>query len=445
MKTILVLLLAISLVAADDIDDLIAEIFSTTTTKPVVQPVTSTTPRPPPGQSLVDIINNYNNKNPLNREGEQSTVKPNKNAKLCDNGAGECVPYYLCANNEIITDGTGVIDIRFQEDSPCSYLEVCCGRGGQLPPPPGGNTCKDKGCSGGQIVEKPITPPPKTQTGCGYRNANGVGFKITGATDHEAEYGEFPWMVAVLREEEIGGQLLNVYQCGGALITPTVVLTAAHCVQTFKSDPNTLKIRAGEWDTQTKNELFEHQDRNVYEIAVHEHYYKGGLYNDVALLFLSQPIDMSNDHIGTVCLPPKDTNFDYKRCFASGWGKDVFGQEGKYQVILKKVELPIVPYKQCQDALRTTRLSSHFVLHASFICAGGEPGKDTCKGDGGSPLVCPIPGTSDRFYQAGIVAWGIGCGENHIPGVYVNVAGFRDWIDYHLNIRNMDRTYYEYY
>lgn len=55
------------------------------------------------------------------------------------------------------------------------------------------------------------------------------------------------------------------------------------------------------------------------------------------------------------------------------------GKEGHYQVILKKVELPIVPRKECQDKLRETRLGKYFRLHETFICAGGEAGKDTCK------------------------------------------------------------------
>lgn len=45
---------------------------------------------------------------------------------------------------------------------------------------------------------------------------------------------------------------------------------------------------------------------------------------------------------------------------------------------MKKVELPVIPRLLCVEELRKTRLSQHFKLHGSFICAGGEPGKDTC-------------------------------------------------------------------
>ena len=55
------------------------------------------------------------------------------------------------------------------------------------------------------------------------------------------------------------------------------------------------------------------------------------------------------------------------------------GKEGRYQVILKKVDVPVVPRDACLQALRKTRLGPYFKLHESFICAGGERGKDTCK------------------------------------------------------------------
>lgn len=186
----------------------------------------------------------------------------------------------------------------------------------------------------------------------------------------------------------------------------------------FTKSPSELKIRAGEWDTQTTDEILPHQDRRVADIVIHPEYYKAGLFNDIALLFLETPVNFA-DNVNTACLPPKATNFDGSRCFASGWGKDLFGRNGRYQVILKRVELPIVERNVCEMELRKTRLGEHFVLNRSFVCAGGERGKDTCKGDGGSPLVCPIAGQDDRFYQAGMVAWGIGCGDQTPGKLYI--------------------------
>jgi hypothetical protein len=55
------------------------------------------------------------------------------------------------------------------------------------------------------------------------------------------------------------------------------------------------------------------------------------------------------------------------------------GKEGRYQVILKKIDLPVVPREACLQTLRKTRLGPYFKLHESFICAGGTQGKDTCK------------------------------------------------------------------
>lgn len=113
-------------------------------------------------------------------------------------------------------------------------------------------------------------------------------------------------------------------------------------------------------------------------------------------------------------------------------------------MILKKIELPIVSHDDCQKSLRTTRLRGRFLLDQSFICAGGEEGKDTCKGDGGGPLVCPIQNDPQRYYQVGIVSWGIGCGENQIPGVYANVPYARSWIDQKMTLWNLDTNLYQY-
>lgn len=66
------------------------------------------------------------------------------------------------------------------------------------------------------------------------------------------------------------------------------------------------------------------------------------------------------------------------------------------------------------------------------------------QGDGGSPLVCPSKKDPSRYQQAGIVAWGIGCGEDNHPGVYANVAAARSWIDEKMAYHNLDNTVYDF-
>ncbi|XP_066991667.1 phenoloxidase-activating factor 2 [Anabrus simplex] len=369
------------------------------------------------GQSLDEMLDQFGGSQGSqgqNQQGQSGTGETARDPLDCT-----CVPYYQCQNGTVIQNGVGLIDIRIKE-GPCeSYLDVCC----QAP------------------IKDPVEPPPPVRNGnCGARHPEGVGFRITGDNDNESQFGEFPWMVAILREETLGDnpEKLNVYKCGGSLIHQQMVLTAAHCVYAAQDG---LKIRAGEWDTQTKNEVLPHQDRNVINVFIHPDYHSGALYNDVALLLLDKPVALA-DNVDVVCLPEQDQVFDHSRCFASGWGKDVFGKEGRYQVILKKVELPVVPRDTCINSLRQTRLGNYFELHESFICAGGEQGKDTCKGDGGSPLVCPSPNDQLRYQQAGIVAWGIGCGENNTPGVYANVAKLRSWIDTQMNANNLGTDSY---
>merc|ERR1712038_778453 len=334
----------------------------------------------------------------------------------------ECVPYYQCHNGTIITDGAGLIDIRngfgslTPEDSKCpGFLDVCCKDPDFIPPPP---------------------PKIKYAPKCGRRNQNGLGVRIQGFTESESQFGEWPHMCAVLHSKPVeqeagyGGEpeTVNLYQCGGSLIAPGVILTAAHCVDKFRQKPTELKIRCGEWDTQHQTEPYPHQDRDVQNLAIHPEFDGRNLQNDFAVLFTSEDLILAQ-HIDTACLPAADESFDGTSCFATGWGKDQFGAAGEYQVVLKEIDLPVVSNGVCQDKLRSTRLGQKFKLHDSFLCAGGLAGKDTCKGDGGSPLVCPSKYDPNTYIQAGIVAWGIGCGENGTPGVYADVSKATCWID----------------
>lgn len=266
----------------------------------------------------------------------------------------------------------------------------------------------------------PQQQPPRYT--CGLRQSSGIVGRVKNPhyVSGNTEFGEYPWHVAILN---INGE----YVCGGALIDDRHVLTAAHCVSSLS--PLQLKVRLGDWDVSGPLEFYSHVEIPVSFLASHPQYYAGNLVNDIAVIRMQTYVDFRNNpHISPVCLPEKSYNyFVGQRCHATGWGKNAFGNQGQYQTILNEVELPIVEHHLCEDALRHTRLGYQFSLHQGMLCAGGENGKDTCQGDGGGPLVCA--GADGRLHLAGLVSWGIGCGEIGLPGVYVNVANYIQWIE----------------
>jgi len=359
--------------------------------------------------------------NPKEEDVEQAVVAVDTAFENCDEYSSfgfACVPYYQCNNGSIITDGEGLIDIRngfgtlSPEGSKCpGLLDVCC---------------KDPQFVKAQPQEPEYVPK------CGRHNAGGFNVKIEGFEDSESQFGEWPHMCAVMHKEPAeasSNDSANLYQCGGSLIAPGVILTAGHCVDKFINIPEQLVVRCGEWNTQNETEPLPHQDRVVTAVTSHPEFNPRNLHNDFALLFTREEFSLA-PHIDTVCLPRPGESFDAETCSATGWGKDKFGDSGRYQVILKEVDLNMVNQTECQNRLRKTKLGRRFRLHDSFICAGGQDGKDTCKGDGGSPLVCPSKYDPDTFVQAGVVAWGIGCGEDGTPGVYAAVSQSVCWIDY---------------
>ncbi|RWS06566.1 Serine proteinase stubble-like protein [Dinothrombium tinctorium] len=346
-----------------------------------------------------------------------------------------CVPYYQCDNGHIIDDGSGIIDPRKKAPPPkelpldanyqppyCGTFHVCCSQ------------------------PEVSTQQPYVHR-CGVRNPSGINRRVlTPADKGESDFGEWPWQVAVLKNEKN----VNLFQCGGVLIDAFHVLTVAHCVVNYARNYNLLKVRLGEWDTQQTNEFLPHEDYNVAKIIIHPGYKNSSLWNDIAILKLDKKV-VFQPNIDTICLPYPNEVFDNQQCVTTGWGKNAY-RGGSYSNILKEVSLPVIPHYKCQESLRKTRLGSRFRLHDSFICAGGEEGRDSCKGDGGGPLTCyrkdgtyALAGNNvDKCKKSlmspeiGLVSWGIDCGHAGVPGVYVKVQKFLDWISKNtkINIEN---------
>lgn len=95
---------------------------------------------------------------------------------------------------------------------------------------------------------------------------------------------------------------------------------------------------------------------------------------------------------------------------------------------LRYVKLPLVDQGQCRISIDEKRPTGGdiSIFTDNMFCAGFPEGsKDTCQGDSGGAYVLK---DDDRYWAAGIVSWGINCGEEGVYGVYTRVTQFLDWI-----------------
>ena len=147
-----------------------------------------------------------------------------------------------------------------------------------------------------------------------------------------------------------------------------------------------LKVRVGEWDASGFNapEQQEHREYTVVKITKHPQFSSKRLNNNIALLTVNQDIDLSQSNVNTACLPSCDNQFDFRfnngtgtRCWVAGWGKDQ--ENGQFQFIQRKVDLPLFEFNRCSQALktamnkRTPGLGDRFNLHkkmggCTYIC-----------------------------------------------------------------------------
>ncbi|XP_045499118.1 serine proteinase stubble-like [Colias croceus] len=240
--------------------------------------------------------------------------------------------------------------------------------------------------------------------------------RIMGGKD--STFGRWPWQVSVRRNSFFG--FSSTHRCGGAIINEGWIATAGHCVDDLLT--SAIRIRVGEFDFSSVSEQYPYVERGVARKAVHPKYNFFTYEYDLALVKLDAPVQFA-PHIAPICLPATDDLLVGETATVTGWGR--LSEGGVLPSILQEVQVPIVSNERCKSMF--LRAGRHEFIPDIFLCAGHEGGgHDSCQGDSGGPL--QVKGKDQRYFLAGIISWGIGCGEANLPGVCTRISKFVPWI-----------------